>query len=85
VDPGNRLSYATITVVYLTAQTAGSFVPIPSGVGTVETAMTFALITVGVSSAFAAPAVLIFRLLRTYLPAIPGYVTFTQLQRRGIL
>lgn len=85
VDPSNRISYATITVVYLTAQTAGSFVPVPSGVGTVETAMTFALITVGVSSAFAAPAVLIFRLLRTYLPAIPGYVTFTQLQRRGIL
>jgi len=85
VSPHNAISYPTTAVVYLTAQTAGSFIPIPSGIGTVETAMTFALKTVGVDYGTAVLAVLLFRLLRTYLPAIPGYVTFTWLTRKGML
>ena len=85
VDPHNKINYATSAVVYLTAQTAGSFIPVPSGVGTVETAMTGALHLVGVDYGTALLSVLLFRLLRTYLPAIPGYVTFTWLTRKGIL
>jgi uncharacterized protein (TIRG00374 family) len=85
VDPHNRISYATAAVVYLTAQTAGSFIPVPSGVGTVETAMAIALKAVGVDYGTAVLAVLLFRLLRTYLPAIPGYITFTWLTRKGLL
>ena len=85
VDPHNKISYATAAVVYLTAQTAGSFIPVPSGVGTVETAMAIALKAVGVDYGTAVLAVLLFRLLRTYLPAIPGYITFTWLTRKGLL
>jgi glycosyltransferase 2 family protein len=85
VDPHNKINYATAAVVYLTAQTAGSFIPVPSGVGTVETTMTFALRAVGVDYGTALLAVLLFRLLCTYLPAIPGYITFTWLTRKGIL
>ncbi|MBR7829004.1 flippase-like domain-containing protein [Actinospica sp. MGRD01-02] len=85
VDPGNHISYATTAVVYLTAQTAGSFIPIPGGVGTVETAMTVVLKAVGVDYGTAVLAVLLFRLLCTYLPAIPGYFTFTWLTRKGLL
>jgi uncharacterized membrane protein YbhN (UPF0104 family) len=58
---------------------------VPSGIGTVETAMTFALKAVGVDYGTAVLAVLLFRLLRTYLPAIPGYITFTWLTRKGLL
>jgi len=85
VSPNNHITYATATVVYLTAQTAGSFIPVPSGVGTVELAMTGALRAVGVDIGTATLAVLLFRLLRTYLPAIPGYLTFTWLTRKGLL
>lgn len=85
VQPGNQISYATAAVVYLTAQTAGSFIPVPSGIGTVETAMTIALKAVGVDYGIAVLAVLLFRLLRTYLPAIPGYFTFTWLTKKGLL
>jgi uncharacterized membrane protein YbhN (UPF0104 family) len=79
------ISYATAAVVFLTAQTAGSFIPVPSGVGTVELAMTGALKLVGVDNETAVTSVLVYRMLRTYLPAIPGYLTFTYLQRRGLL
>ncbi|HWG24734.1 lysylphosphatidylglycerol synthase transmembrane domain-containing protein [Actinospica sp.] len=85
VAPNNKISYATTTVVYLTAQTAGSFIPVPSGVGTVETAMAFTLKAFGVDYGTAVLAVLLFRLLRTYLPAIPGYITFSWLTRKGLL
>jgi uncharacterized membrane protein YbhN (UPF0104 family) len=79
------ISYATATVVYLTAQTAGSFIPVPAGVGTVELAMTGVLKAIGVPGETAVTAVLVFRLLRAYLPAIPGYITFTYLQRKNML
>ncbi len=67
------------------ADRPGSFIPVPAGVGTVETAMAFTLIGIGVGSAVAVPSVLLFSLLRTYLPAIPGYITFTYLTRKGLL
>lgn len=79
------ISYATATVVYLTAQTAGSFIPVPAGVGTVEIAMTGVLTAINVPQGTAVTAVLVFRLLRAYLPAIPGYVTFTYLQRKNMV
>ena len=79
------ISYATAAVVFLTAQTAGSFIPVPSGIGTVEIAMSGALNLVGVDNETAVTAVLVYRMLRTYLPAIPGYITFTYLQRKNVL
>jgi uncharacterized membrane protein YbhN (UPF0104 family)/tRNA A-37 threonylcarbamoyl transferase component Bud32 len=79
------ISYATATVVYLTAQTAGSFIPVPAGVGTVELAITGVLTAINVPKETAVTAVLVFRLLRAYLPAIPGYITFTYLQRKSLL
>jgi uncharacterized membrane protein YbhN (UPF0104 family)/tRNA A-37 threonylcarbamoyl transferase component Bud32 len=79
------ISYATATVVYLTAQTAGSFIPVPAGVGTVELAITGVLTAINVPKETAVTAVLVFRLLRAYLPAIPGYITFTYLQRKSML
>ena len=82
---GHVISYATAAVVFLTAQTAGSFIPVPSGVGTVELAMTGALKLVGVDAETAVTSVLVYRMLRTYLPAVPGYITFTYLQRKGDL
>jgi uncharacterized membrane protein YbhN (UPF0104 family) len=89
VSPASKaphpISYATAAVVFLTAQTAGSFIPVPSGVGTVEIAMTGALRLVGVDNETAVTSVLVYRMLRTYLPAIPGYLTFTHLQRKGLL
>ncbi|HWG24335.1 YbhN family protein, partial [Actinospica sp.] len=79
------ISYATATVVYLTAQTAGSFIPVPAGVGTVELAITGVLTAINVPRETAVTAVLVFRLLRAYLPALPGYITFTYLQRKSLL
>jgi uncharacterized membrane protein YbhN (UPF0104 family) len=86
IQPHAHISYATTAVVYLTAQAVGSVIPVPSGIGTVELAMAGALTSIGgLPASVGTPAVFLFRLLRTYLPVIPGYFAFTHLQRKGAL
>jgi uncharacterized membrane protein YbhN (UPF0104 family) len=86
IDPHAHISYATTAVVFLTAQAVGSVIPVPSGIGTVELAMVGALTSIGgLPASVGTPAVFLFRLLRTYLPVIPGYFAFTHLQRKGAL
>jgi uncharacterized membrane protein YbhN (UPF0104 family)/tRNA A-37 threonylcarbamoyl transferase component Bud32 len=86
IQPHANISYATTAVVFLTAQAIGSVIPVPSGIGTVELAMVGALTSIGgLPGAVGTQAVFLFRLLRTYLPVIPGYFAFTHLQRKGAL
>jgi len=86
IDLHAHISYATAAVVFLTAQAVGSVIPVPSGIGTVELAMAGALTSIGgLPASVGTPAVFLFRLLRTYLPVIPGYFAFTHLQRKGAL
>lgn len=86
IQPHAQISYATTAVVFLTAQAVGSVIPVPSGIGTVELAMAGALTSIGgLPAAVGTPAVFLFRMLRTYLPVIPGYFAFTHLQRKGAL
>lgn len=86
IQPHAHISYATTAVVFLTAQAVGSVIPVPSGIGTVELAMAGALSSIGgLPASIGAPAVFLFRMLRTYLPVIPGYFAFTHLQRKGAL
>jgi glycosyltransferase 2 family protein len=86
INPHAHISYPTTAVVFLTAQAVGSVIPVPSGIGTVELAMAGALSSIGgLPATVGTPAVFLFRLLRTYLPVIPGYFAFTHLQRKGAL
>lgn len=80
---GSTISYASIAVVFLTANAVGSAVPTPGGVGAVETALTGALIIAHVDPGTAAAAVLLFRLLTFWLPVLPGWLCFNYLTRRG--
>jgi glycosyltransferase 2 family protein len=86
VDPHSHISFATSAVVFLTAQAIGSIVPTPGGIGGVETAMSVALGSLGhLPTGFATSAVIVFRLLTCYLPVLPGWITFTYMQRKGDL
>ncbi|WP_434596163.1 lysylphosphatidylglycerol synthase transmembrane domain-containing protein [Streptomyces sp. A5-4] len=82
---GDRLSYATIAVVFLTANAIGSAAPTPGGVGAVELALTTALTIAGLPYEIAAPAVLLYRLLTFWLPVLPGWFAFNHLTRKGAL
>ncbi|HET6860713.1 MAG TPA: lysylphosphatidylglycerol synthase transmembrane domain-containing protein [Streptomyces sp.] len=82
---GDRLSYATIAVVFLTANAIGSAAPTPGGVGAVELALTTALTLANLPYEYAAPAVLLYRLLTFWLPVLPGWFAFNYLTRKGAL
>ncbi|WP_405723581.1 flippase-like domain-containing protein [Streptomyces sp. NBC_01537] len=82
---GGSLSYASVAVVFLTANAVGSAVPTPGGVGAIEAATTAALVLAGLGNDVATPAVLLFRLLTFWLPVLPGWLSFTHLTRKGAL
>lgn len=82
---GGNLSYAAVAVVFLAGNALGSAAPTPGGVGAVELALTGGLIAAGLPKEVATPAVLFFRLLTFWLPVLPGWLSFTQLSRRGEL
>ncbi|MGP9018730.1 lysylphosphatidylglycerol synthase transmembrane domain-containing protein [Streptomyces sp. BR1] len=81
----NTLSYASVAVVFLTANALGSAAPTPGGVGAVELALSTALTFAGLPAETAASAVLLYRLLTFWLPVLPGWLCFNYLTRRGEL
>ncbi|RNL81844.1 lysylphosphatidylglycerol synthase domain-containing protein [Halostreptopolyspora alba] len=80
---GGSASVAAVAVVFLAGNALGSAAPTPGGLGAVEAALLGGLTAVaGLSAAIALPAVLLFRLLTFWLPALPGWGAFHYLQRR---
>ncbi len=82
---GGDLSYASIAVVFLTANALGSAAPTPGGVGAVEIALTGVLTIAGLPAEQATPAVLLFRLMTLWLPVLPGWISFSYLTRKGAI
>ncbi len=76
---------ASIAVVYLTGNAVGSIVPIPGGIGAIETAMSLGLTAAGLPGGTAIAAVLLFRTVTFWLPAPAGWAAFNYLQRKGTL
>jgi glycosyltransferase 2 family protein len=79
---GGGVSFPEIGAAYLVAAALGSAAPTPGGLGAVEAALVFALTGYGMSSGNAVPAVLTFRLVTYWLPMLPGWFMFQQMQRR---
>ncbi|NEE03240.1 lysylphosphatidylglycerol synthase transmembrane domain-containing protein [Phytoactinopolyspora halotolerans] len=82
---GGSAPIAGMAVVQLVGNTLGTAVPTPGGLGAVEAALSAGVGTLGVEAATAVTAVLLFRLVTFWLPILPGWVAWTQMQRRGLL
>nr|WP_232246504.1 lysylphosphatidylglycerol synthase transmembrane domain-containing protein [Kitasatospora mediocidica] len=82
---GGSMSYATVAVIFLTANAAGSAVPTPGGIGPVEIALIVALGAGGLPAATATSAVFLYRALTFWLPVLPGWIAYTFLQRKGAM
>ena len=81
----SHVPLASIAVVYLAGNAAGSFIPTPGGIGAVETALSIALAGAGMATAQAITAVLLFRTVTFWLPVLAGWVSLHYLQRRDVL
>ncbi len=80
-----NVTLAQVAVVYLAGAAVGSVAPTPGGLGAVELAMSTGLAAVGMSSAAAISAVLLFRLATFWLPVPIGWVALHILQRQDAL
>jgi uncharacterized membrane protein YbhN (UPF0104 family) len=74
-----------VAVVYLAGNAVGSAAPTPGGIGGVEAVLSAGLTAIGIPAHEAIPAVLLFRMATFWLPIPAGWVSYTVLQRRGIL
>ncbi|TDE08779.1 lysylphosphatidylglycerol synthase transmembrane domain-containing protein [Jiangella asiatica] len=82
---GGAANIAALAVVQLVGNTLGMAVPTPGGLGAVEAALTAGVSTLGVGATTAVTAVLVFRLVSFWLPILPGWVLWTQMQKRDLL
>jgi len=82
---GQNVAIIDLAIVFFLGNTVGAIVPTPGGIGAIEVALTTALSGVGVSSAVALSAVLIYRLVTYWLPVPLGYVAMKYLEKKGEL
>ncbi|MGH9229399.1 MAG: flippase-like domain-containing protein [Acidimicrobiales bacterium] len=78
---GGGVSFPEIGAAYLIAAAIGSATPTPGGLGAVEAALVAALSGYGMADSAAVSSVLTFRLATYWVPMIPGWVMFQQMQR----
>ncbi len=81
----SHVPIASIAVVYLTGNVVGSFLPIPGGIGAIETAMSLGLTAAGLPGGTAIAAVLLFRTVTFWLPAPAGWAALHHLQKTGAI
>lgn len=82
---GGSLNFATVAIVFLAGNAIGSAAPTPGGLGAVEASLSVGLTLSGLPGEVATSAVLLFRLLTFWLPVLPGWASFTYLQRHEAL
>ena len=82
---GGSLNFSTVSLTYLTANAAGSFIPSPGGIGTVETALTSGLTVAGISSSVAIATALLYRLV-TFYGRIPfGWLAMKYMEKKNLI
>ncbi|NUS07413.1 MAG: UPF0104 family protein [Nonomuraea sp.] len=79
------LPAAKVALAYLAASSAAVLLPTPGGLGSLDAALTFALVGVGAPGSMAVSIVLGYRLLTTWLPLVPGLVVLAVLARRRVV
>lgn len=79
---GADVSLLQVLAIYLGGTAIAAASPTPGNIGAVEVALSAGLTAVGVPSTTAVAAVLIYRLLKFWLPLAPGFIAFRYLQQR---
>jgi uncharacterized protein (TIRG00374 family) len=79
---GVGVGFGALGAVYLTSAALAAASPTPGGVGAIELALTAGLTGIGVASAAAVPAVILYRLATYWLPVVPGWYSWRLLQRK---
>ncbi|MGI5378951.1 lysylphosphatidylglycerol synthase transmembrane domain-containing protein [Streptomyces sp. CA-251387] len=82
---GLPLSWTQVTLALLLASTAVGAVPAPGGIGPVDAALVFTMVTFGAPMGLAAATVIGYRVLTVWVPLLPGALVLSILVQRKIL
>ena len=72
-----------MALVYFAGNAAGSVVPTPGGIGSIDVAMIAGLTAVGVGPGVAVSATVVFRVVTFWVQIPLGWVALRHLMRRG--
>ncbi|WP_128431075.1 lysylphosphatidylglycerol synthase transmembrane domain-containing protein [Streptomyces cyaneus] len=82
---GLPLSWTQVTLALLLASTAVGAVPAPGGIGPVDAALVFTMVTFGAPLSLAAATVVGYRVLTVWVPLLPGALVLSIMVQRKIL
>ncbi|MFE2298355.1 YbhN family protein [Streptomyces sp. NPDC059445] len=82
---GLPLSWAQVVFALLVASTAAGAVPAPGGIGPVDAAMVFTMVSLGAPAGLSTATVIGYRVLTVWIPLLPGTLILSALVHRKVL
>ncbi|KUO03442.1 lysylphosphatidylglycerol synthase transmembrane domain-containing protein [Streptomyces caeruleatus] len=82
---GLPLSWTQVVLASLLASTAAGAVPAPGGIGPVDAALVFTMVTFGAPTGLAAATVIGYRVLTVWVPLLPGALVLSIMVQHKIL
>ena len=82
---GGGLDLAQVGAAYLVGSAIATAAPTPGGLGALEAAVIAGLVSAGMPSTEAVPAVFLFRIATYWLPILPGWFAFNHLRREAFV
>jgi len=82
---GTAVSFSDLVVIVISVSLLAGLLPVPGGIGVVESGLTFGLVAAGMPEGPAFAAVILYRIATFYLPPTWGYFAFRSLERNGFL
>ena len=82
---GTNVSFSDLVVIGISVSLLAGLLPVPGGIGVVESGLTFGLVAAGMPEEPAFAAVILYRIATFYLPPIWGYFAFRSLERNQYL
>ena len=82
---GQDVTYADVVLVNECVALFAGLMPVPGGMGVTEAALTAGFVAIGVDSASAVGAAIMYRVITFYLPPLVGYFALRSLRRASYL
>ncbi|WP_436847365.1 lysylphosphatidylglycerol synthase transmembrane domain-containing protein [Streptomyces aureus] len=82
---GLPLSWTQVVFALLVASTAAGAVPAPGGIGPVDAAMVFTMVSLGAPTGLSTATVIGYRVLTVWIPLLPGTLILSALVHRKVL
>ena len=82
---GGGLDVAQVGAAYLVGSAIATAAPTPGGLGALEAAVIAGLVSAGMASGVAVPAVFLFRIATYWIPILPGWFAFNHLRREAFV